>query len=257
MDPLQQKRIWNAGYVFLIILTIFVVVKTTNEIRSSSYIGSDTVVKNVIHVTGQGKVLAKPDIATFSFSIESESKVVTDAQKIVSDKSDKVNAFLKDTMKITDADIATTNYTIYPRYVYTQYRVANQDDRALAGYVVSQTMTVKLRDVTKTGTLLSGIGNLGVANISGPSFTVDKQEDLQKDARVKAIAEAKANAEKLAKDLGVRLVRIADFSESGTTPGPIYMEKSMVANMSAPAMDALPTGQSEITSNVTITYEIR
>ncbi len=259
MDTPNQQNLWRAGFVLLLILSVFFIVRTINEIRLSGGYAPFTEAKNVIHVSGEGKVLAVPDIAAFSFSVQSESKVVADAQKAVADKTRKVAAFLRDSMKLDEKDIQTTNYTIYPRYVYPQYRTAGEADRTLAGYEVTQTISVKLRDVAKSGALLSGLGALGVNNISGPAFTVDKQEELRKDARAKAILEAKTNAEKLAKDLGVRLVRIVDFNEAGNQSGPILYEKSTAAYGmgGGTAMDALPAGQNEIISQVNITYEIR
>ncbi|MSR71311.1 MAG: DUF541 domain-containing protein [Candidatus Taylorbacteria bacterium] len=255
----NQKNIWKLGSLFLIVISIFFVVKIINEIKASSYVGSDAVSKNVIRVTGMGKIFAVPDIATFSFSLNAESKIVADAQKQVSDKSDKVLALFKNTLKIDEKDIQTTNYSIYPRYIYPQYRnVSQQDDRVLAGYDVTQSISVKLRDVKKTGDLLSGIGIIGVSDISGPTFGVDKQDELVKEARIKAIADAKTNAVSLAKDLGVTLIRIVDFSESRDTPSPMMYTKAAGIGMGGGGMiEALPTGQSEITSQVNITYEIR
>ena len=68
-----------------------------------------------------------------------------------------------------------------------------------------------------------------------------------------------AAIKKLSKDLGVHLIRIVSFSENGNYPMPLFAKGMMADSVtvsSAPAPE-LPTGENKITSNVTITYEIR
>jgi uncharacterized protein YggE len=75
-----------------------------------------------------------------------------------------------------------------------------------------------------------------------------------------AIDEAKEKAKVLSKDLGVSLVRIVNFSENGNIPmmyGKGMMATDSVASAPVAPSPELPTGENKITSNVTITYEIR
>jgi len=85
---------------------------------------------------------------------------------------------------------------------------------------------------------------------------------LQAEARAAAIEDARMKAKALAKDLGVRLVRVTGFWENS---GPYYsydVARSESAyglggaTNAAPAPE-LPTGESEIVSRVSVTYEIR
>jgi len=78
-----------------------------------------------------------------------------------------------------------------------------------------------------------------------------------KDNLAIAIEAAKAKAEQLAKDLGIRLVRIVNFSEGGNYP--IYGRaefKALSADDAIP-LPEIPVGENKIVSNVTITYEVR
>ncbi|OGG64382.1 hypothetical protein A3C18_02670 [Candidatus Kaiserbacteria bacterium RIFCSPHIGHO2_02_FULL_54_11b] len=130
----------------------------------------------------------------------------------------------------------------------------------MRGFQVSQTLSVKVRDAEKAGDLLAGVGSLGASSVSGLSFTIDDQDKLEAEARDKAITKAKEKAEALADALGVSIVRVVGFNEGGN--GPIYYAKEMALGMGG-ATDAavpapqLPVGQNKITSNVTVTYEIR
>jgi uncharacterized protein len=94
--------------------------------------------------------------------------------------------------------------------------------------------------------------------MSGLTFTNDKYDDLVKQARDEAIVEARGEAKVLAKQLGVRLGDIVSFSEGANYP--IY-ERGVYATAGAMSKDSIeaviPTGENKISSNVSVTYEIR
>ena len=75
-----------------------------------------------------------------------------------------------------------------------------------------------------------------------------------------AIEDAKEKAKVLSRDLGVRLGRVASFSESGNYY-PYYatanLYKAEDATQSSAPLPELPKGENTISSDVTITYEIR
>ena len=121
-----------------------------------------------------------------------------------------------------------------------------------------QTTTVKVRDTAKAGDLLTGVGTKGATEVSGLNFTFDDPNKLQDDARGKAIADAKTKADELAKQLGVRLVRIISFNENGGGyPGPMYSKVIGMGGDVAQSAPEISVGQNKVTSNVSVTYEIR
>ena len=95
--------------------------------------------------------------------------------------------------------------------------------------------------------------------VSGPDLSIDDVDAIKVDAREKAIADAKAQAEVLAEQLGVRLGKIVSFSESGNENYPMYMSARADVAMSGKAAPEanIATGEQTITSNVSITYKIR
>ncbi len=118
---------------------------------------------------------------------------------------------------------------------------------------------MKIRAVDTANDIRTGLANIGIANISGPNFSIDDQDTLNAEARAKAIDDAKSKAQLLAHQLGVRLYRITSFSENGSGYPMMYAAKDMMAGSTPTAAPApeLPKGENKITSNVTITYEIR
>jgi len=164
---------------------------------------------------------------------------------------------------VEDKDVKTSSYYLNPKYRYeTRVCPANSycppGEPIIDGYEVSQTITVKVRDLDAAGNLISGVGERGATNISGLSFTIDDESVLKAEARTSAIEDAKEKAEKLAADLGVSIVRIMSYYEEEFYPayggyGGDMMERSVEQSV-APEM---PTGENMINSTVSVTFEIR
>jgi uncharacterized protein YggE len=256
--------IQNAAAIALGMLALFLLILAISSLKQYRFIGSGVTATNTISVEGAGDVFAVPDTATFSYGVMvSNAKDVTTAQTEVNTKGNAIIAYLKG-QGVDEKDIQTTDYSVNPHYEYGQSACSNgycpPGKQTLTGYDVNQSVTVKVRDTKKAGELLSGIGSKGATNLSGLSFTIDDQKALESEARQKAIDDAHAKAEELAKQLGVTLVRVVGFGENGRSP--IYYAKTMAMDSAygmggaAPAPE-IATGQNKITSNVSITYEIR
>jgi uncharacterized protein YggE len=260
----EKSKLIKAAAILFIIISVYFLVQIVSSIKEYRFIGSSSTATKTISFEGKGEVFAAPDIATISFTIREESKEMKDAQTKVTTKETAVLSFL-DKSGIAKKDIKAENYSSYPKYdygtpCYSYMMPCRQDSPKITGYEVSEYISVKIRDLGQAGDIVKGVGAVGVSEMSGPNFSVEKEESLKAQARKMAIDEAKSKAESLAKDLGVTLVRIVDFSEGGNYAIYNYASKDMMtagaAPESAPA-PALPTGENKITSNVTVTYEIR
>ena len=264
MDSEQKKKIGKALFTVFVLLAAFLGLKALSTLKEFKYIGRGDYGPNTITVTGTGEVFAIPDVGVLSFSVIEEGKSVSEAQ----DKaSKKINSILDELKKmgIEDKDIKTTGYNSYPKYDYVQTQICTAGycppgRQILSGYEVSQTITLKIRKTSEAGTILTKVGDLGASNISGLDFTVDDEEKVKAEARDLAIVDARAKAKILPKSLGVRLVKIINFYESG---GPIYygmtsMEKAygMGGDMTQVMPPQIPTGENQTISTVSIVYEI-
>jgi uncharacterized protein YggE len=257
----------KAAATALLMFALWGLASAAKTIKEFKYVGSGTTATNVITVSGEGEVFAVPDLATFSVTVTEEAKEVKDAQKVATKKMNAIIEYLKD-QGVEEKDIKTTSYNVYPKYEWITESCARGPGypcgggkQELAGFEVSQTLDVKVRDTEKAGDILSGVGSRGVQNVSGLSFTIDEEDKLKAEAREKAIDDAEEKANELADQLGVSLVRIVGFSENGDQP--VYYKREMLmaadTEMSSAAAPApqLPTGENKISSNVTITYEIQ
>jgi uncharacterized protein YggE len=260
----NKDQAWKVGALVGMVLVLFLAVVTIKEFKSLAFVGRDNGVYNSISVNGKGEEVAIQDVATFSFGVTEKAKTVSEAQK---NATDKINATLAVVRAggVEDKDIKTVSYTINPSYEYSQ-GVCSQwscppGKSVLVGYEVSQMIEVKVRDIEKAGELLASIGSQEVENISGLSFAVDNADEIKAKARAKAIADAQSKAEKLAKDLGVKIVRITSYYDSSDNVYPMYgMGGDMMeakAMSAAPIAPEVPAGEQKTIANVTITYEIR
>lgn len=218
-----------------------------------------------INVTGKGEVSAKPDVAQFSFSVRADAPTASEAQKKSAESINALTAYLKENT-IEDKDIKTEGYNMNPKFKYETRPCALNSycppgEQIPDGFEVYQTVTVKVRDIDKSGTLLGGVGDKGATDISGLTFTIDDEDILKAEARELAIEDAKVNAEKLASSLNVRIVKMMGYYED-TPAMPMYnyggpMMDSMSAKAEMAPAPSIPTGENETVSNVTITYEVK
>lgn len=255
-------------------LALFLVVLTASGLKSYEYIGTGVAAGNTISVSGEGTVYAVPDTATFSVTVQNTAVDVVTAQASATKSANAIVDYLKQ-QGIADADVQTTDYEINPQYSYQQAAcpsvpVINGAESAtpiycppgkqtLTGYQVSQTLTVKVRDTSKAGTILAGVGGKGASSVSGLSFTIDNQDAVNAQARDKAIVQAQDKAQSLAKSLGVQLVRVVGFSENqngGIVPMYARAETMSAGSVATPVPE-IPTGQNKIVDDVSLTYEIR
>ena len=176
MSALQKMLLGWAGIAVAVVLISFLAV-LTNQISNTA---TNT---NTVSFSGTGKVLAKPDVAIVDLSIVTEAATSKAAQDDNSTKSKAVVAFLK-AQNIDDKDIQTSGYNIYPQYDYTNGR------STLRSYQVNETITVKVRDLTKTDAVLAGVVTAGANQIGQLQLTIDNPEALKSQARDAAIKDA-------------------------------------------------------------------
>lgn len=261
----EKMRFRKSALFFTVLLNVFALVLIVSYGASAwkelkGLIRGDE--KLVIAVSGEGKVTARPDIAMINAAVVTQKEFLKEAQVENSNKTNVLVAYLK-SVGISDADIKTTGYNIYPQYSNPQpcFRdicPATEQPRII-GYQIRTAYQITIRSLDKSGEVLAGVVGSGANEVSGINFTIDHPTELQADARKKAIDNAKAKAEKLAKDLGRRLGPIVNFSEGASYSPVVY--RALEAGGKGGAFDAappaLPTGENEIAVNVSVSYELR
>jgi len=249
-----HKFIVPLAAIIIVLFGVYLVALVRNTWKAYTFVGRSEQQIYSITIAGEGKVTAIPDIATISLGLQTEKLTVADAQKENTDKMNQIIKQLTD-LGIETKDIQTSNYSIYPNYNW------DNGKQTLRDYQVNQTVEVKIRDLTKVGTIVDAAGQLGANQVSGLSFTIDEPEKLKQEAREKALQNAKEKADALAKIAGVKLGKLVSFSENSynSTPQPIYRDYAVKAEASGAASAVVPdiqTGSQDIIIDVSVTYEV-
>ncbi len=219
-----------------------------------------------ITVEGDGKVTVKPDIARISLSVATTGKTVKQVTEEGNSSMNAVIAAMK-ALGIKDADIKTSSYNLYPEYNYTrqpsfldQEDVPEKAEPRIVGYKLSQSLEVKVRDLTITDKVVDDATTAGANQVGSLTFDVDDLAPVKAEARKLAFDKAKDKASQMAGAAGVNLGRVVTFSE-GYSGG--YMTQyarnfavSEISMMDSPAASGIESGSMDVTVNVSVTYEI-
>ncbi len=210
---------------------------------------------NVIHATGSGNVIGSPDRAQISFSVENENADVKAAQAANAVQMAKVHDALLAAGIPRDA-LKTTGYNLYP--VYEDYTAPF--GQKVKTYRVTNTLTVTLHDVTKTGEIIDTAVAAGANQVSSIQFLLsdDQSQVLRTSALREAVSRARSDADTVAGSIGVNItgVKSVDISQ-GYMPVVFSNYDNAVSAMKSAAPTPIQPGDITVTAQVTVAYLYR
>lgn len=250
-------KIKNYLYEVIILAIIFSVFAALWYVNAFS---KSVLPERQFSVSGEGKVIAVPDIAEISLGVLTEGgKNLSDLQKENTGKTNRIISFLKE-KGMDKKDIKTQFYNISPRYQSfpCPLRVSEVSVPCLpseiVGYSISQTILAKVRDLDKIGEILSGAVEKGANTVSGPAFIIDDIDKVKNEARKEAISKAKEKAKTMAKTAGFRLGKLISINEGGNGFTPFALQRDFAKEGSAPSIEP---GSQEVSVFVNLIYEIK
>ena len=211
-----------------------------------------------IIVSGEGEASAAPDMAVIALTVLREAetaRAALDANNIA--MTDVLSAMKAS--GVAGKDLQTAGFSIQPRYVYPDPNKTDQpQEPKIVGYSVVNTLSVRVRDLTRLGEILDQSVTLGVNQGGDITFVKDDPSALLEDARKKAVESAMAKAKTLTATAGVSTGRILEISEQSFQPQPVPMMRAEMA-MAKGAADAVPVAAGENTYRVSVnvTFEIK
>ncbi|HAS00070.1 MAG: hypothetical protein US57_C0014G0016 [Candidatus Moranbacteria bacterium GW2011_GWC2_37_73] len=212
--------------------------------------------KQLFSVVGSGTIYAKADIANINVGLKTGVKKT--AVEASQESSAKMNSIIGELKKLSidEKDIKTNDYRLNPVYNWTENK-----GQELTGYEVTQTLSLKIRDMEKIGEVIAKTTEQGANQIGDVAFTIDDEFALKNQAREMAIEKAKEKAAIIAKQSGMKLGKVKNVSENYDQPSfPMYAnakaDAATASNQEAPA-PIIQTGQNEIRVEVTLTYEVK
>ena len=212
----------------------------------------------VIQASGTGNVIGTPDRAQITFSVETENPDVKIAQQDNAQKmATVINALVA--IGIPRDALKTTGYNIYP--VYEDSTKSNSDQKVRT-YRVTNTLTVTLHDVSKTGDVIDVAVANGINQASSIQFLLSDEQSqvLRTEALKRAVARARADADTVADSMGTPIIGVQSADISGGY-SPVLFENYQYPASNAIMKSAVPTpiqpGDITVSAQVSITYLIR
>lgn len=200
-----------------------------------------------ISVTGEGKIKVVPDQAVVTVGVQNSGKEAAEVKKLNDDTVDKVIKFLKKS-GIPTTDFITNNVSLFKNYDYEKKKYT---------YDANQTLAITLKDLSKYDAIMMGLNDTGINSIQGVEFKSSKMEDYEKEARKKAMLNAKQKALDYVSVLGQKVGKAIMISDNSVVsyPQPMYKTMNMaVANDGAAERETLAVGEIVINANVTVSF---
>ena len=206
-----------------------------------------------ISVTGSGEVRAQPDVAYVSLGVEARKPTVAEARATVSAAVERVLALTRE-LKIDPKYVDSTRLQVQPDYRWDD----KDSQRVLLGYVVSRQIEVELRDLDQLGALLERAVSAGANQVGGAQLDSIHRKDHEREALGRAVADARLNAEALAKAASVQLGPVRTLNASAEPPVmPMYRERAMMSQAADQnAEQSYRAAEMKFTATVNAQYDL-
>jgi len=246
---MQNRMLTIFGAVItLLLITILVIVAGQSLTGAAQAQPAGVTGARQVTVVGRGEAQGTPDTGYVQIGVETEANTTEEA---LEQNNAQVAAIIEriKQLGVAEEDIQTSNFSINTRY--------DNDGRRVVGYQVSNIISVTIRNLEQTGTLLDQVVQVGANRVYGINFGVDDPSELLAQARDKAVADARAKAEQLAQASGASVGRVLVITENVGSQSPIPMPmRSGIAEEDAAAVP-IQTGRQTVSTQVQVTFELQ
>ena len=205
----------------------------------------------LLSVSAEASAKRVPDVATISTGVVTQAADANAAMRANAVQMDKVMAAIR-AAGIGERDVQTSGINLNPQYKYVE-----NAPPSIVGYQASNTVNVKVRDLSKLGKVLDAFVEQGANQVNGPSFEVDKPDEAYDEARVAALKKAQARAQTYADALGLKVRRIVSISEGGASfPRPMPMMRAMAADAGFAKETSVSLGETTLSVNIDVVFEL-
>ncbi|WP_419807437.1 SIMPL domain-containing protein [Sphingomonas sp.] len=229
--------------VFLTPMLLAMTPATAQTIESVPVAGT------ILDVSATGRVSRVPDVATIRAGVVAQAPTAAAA---VADQAGRMARVMEALKKagVAPRDIATAQVELSPQYRY----VENQPP-VVTGYQATNSVAIRFRAIARAGRILDALVAAGANQIDGPDLTVDQPDAALDEARVDAVAKARARAELYAKAAGLhvrRIVSIGEGSVDAGSPRPPIMYARVAA---APQADTqIAAGEKDLSVTISVRF---
>jgi uncharacterized protein YggE len=204
-----------------------------------------------LDVVATGEVTRAPDQVTVMAGVVARAPQAEAALRDNAQRMQRVRAALR-RLGIQDRDIQTGTISLHQDHERPPEPMASGRPMP-SGYVASNQLTIRFRDIANAGRIIDALVAEGVTNVQGPMFGLSTHAAALDEARTRALTVARARADLYARTLGTRVRRIVSVSETGQH-GIIVTGEGRSAAMDASTR--IEPGEQLVSTSVTVTFEL-
>ncbi len=219
-----------------------------NMLPTQSYAVDEAIETRLVTVQGVGEVTVKPDMATINIGVETQDKDAALAQSSNARLMDEVSKAIK-ALGITEDELQTSQYNIYKN---RNYGSETQEEY----YVVSNTLTVTVNDITKIGAIIDASSKAGANKINSINFGIKDESKYYQTALKNAMNSAKGKATTIMATFDKKPSIPFSVSEANYYGGVVRANYSMDMGVAEKSLATpIEAGDLTITANVSVQYD--
>jgi uncharacterized protein len=205
----------------------------------------------VVNVSGQGETHAPADAAYVTLGVASHAPTIEPARQATNEAVARLLKLTRE-LAIPEKDVRSTALVIGPDYSYGPKR-----EPTLQGYHVTRQVQVELRDLDRLGSLLEKAVTAGANEVQPPRLDSTRRADLEREALAAAVADARKNADVIARGLNASVGAPRSVSASGPVrPMPMVAARMAVAGAAAEAPETYQPGELVFQASVSATFDL-
>lgn len=202
-----------------------------------------------IVVTGQATLRRAPDRAFVTLGTETRAPKPEQAQSRNAEAMTRVRRAVQKA-GIPDEAVRTLGFTLREDVQW------NNGTRIPQGYVVTNSIEVRVDDLRTLGALIDRAIDAGANEVGGVRFDLQDRGEVEREALKRAVADARARADAAAAGAGLQVASIVRIEEQGRPSAPPMPVMRMAAASAQSEQTPVSPGEIEIESAVTLTAAI-
>ncbi|GAA4010554.1 SIMPL domain-containing protein [Sphingomonas humi] len=159
-----------------------------------------------------------PDEASIQVGTQARASTAVAATAANKDKTEKLLAAIR-RAGLRERDIQTQGIRLQPEYDYVQDPGTRSGRQVFRGYLASNNIQLKTRDIAKLTGLLDTLTAAGADSVYGPNFSISDPSVLRGEARVRALQRGDAEAMEFARNRGFSRVTLLSVEEGRSYRG--------------------------------------
>ena len=232
-------------------LSLAIATPMTANAQTLADVGAELPQGTLLSVSATAEATRVPDVASISTGVVTQAADANAAMRANAEQMDKVMAAIR-AAGSAERDVQTSGIHLSP-----QFRYAENQPPAITGYQASNTVNVKVRDLSKLGKVLDAFVASGANQVNGPSFEVDKPDEAYDEARLAALQKARARAKTYADALGLKVRRIVSIGEGGASlPRPMPMMRAVAADAGFAKETSVSPGEATLSVSIDVVFEL-